>query len=185
MTRYLGYPFGLHIPQKEKDGKMLGQIRKHLLRWSNDKLSLASRIMVSNQVVLSSIWYFASCTKLSGKALKLAKATVRKYMWSGKKVSRARTRMKWDTTVLPIVRGGVKILDLQWQASTLLVKLLKRGLMVEYESWKVLVHFQVLQTKQLRRGKWPAHANWMMNGHNLVKQGSSMWQGVMKAWNTL
>ena len=24
-----------------------------------------------------------------------------------------------------------------------------------------------------------------MNGHNLVKQGSSMWQGVMKAWRTL
>ena len=27
VTRYLGYPFGLHLPQKEKDGRMLGQIR--------------------------------------------------------------------------------------------------------------------------------------------------------------
>jgi hypothetical protein len=31
VTRYLGYPFGIDIPQKEKDAKMLQQIRKHLL----------------------------------------------------------------------------------------------------------------------------------------------------------
>ena len=55
VTRYLGYPFGIDISQKDKDAKMLSQIRKHLTRWSANKLSLAGRIMVSNQVVLSSI----------------------------------------------------------------------------------------------------------------------------------
>jgi exonuclease III len=110
VTRYLGYPFGLNIPQKEKDGKMLGQIRKHLSKWANLPLSLAGRIMIANQVVLSSIWYFASCTDYIGKALRLAKATVRNYIWSGKKESRARAKVRWDTVVLPIVRGGVKVL---------------------------------------------------------------------------
>ena len=84
VTRYLGYPFGIDIAQKEKDGKMLGQIRNHLIRWAGNKLSLAGRIMVANQVILSSIWYFALCTDFSGKALKLARATVRNYIWSGK-----------------------------------------------------------------------------------------------------
>ena len=41
VTRYLGYPFGIDIAQKEKDAKMLSQIRKHLLRWSSNKLSLS------------------------------------------------------------------------------------------------------------------------------------------------
>lgn len=31
VTKYLGYPFGLNIVQKEKHGKMLRQIKKHLL----------------------------------------------------------------------------------------------------------------------------------------------------------
>ena len=185
VTRYLGYPFGLHIPQKKKDGKMLGQIRKHLHRWAGTKLSLAGRIMVSNQVILSSIWYFASCTDFSGQALKLARKTVRNYIWSGKEESCARARVKWATAVLPIVRGGIKIMDPQWQASALLVKLLTRGMTVGYEPWKALVRYRVSQTRQSRRGRWPAHANWIMNSHNLVKQGSSMWQGVMKAWNTI
>lgn len=34
VTRYLGYPFGIDIAQKEKDAKMLSQIKKNLLRWS-------------------------------------------------------------------------------------------------------------------------------------------------------
>lgn len=185
VTRYLGYPFGLRIPQQEKDSKMLGQIRKHLHKWASNKLSLAGRIMVSNQVILSSIWYLASCTDLSGHALKLARATVRNYIWSGKEVSCARARVKWATAVLPIVRGGVKILDPQWQASALLVKLLIRGLTTGYEPWKVLVRHRVAQTKQSRRGRWPSNANWIMNSANLVKQGSTMWQGVMRAWRTI
>lgn len=185
VTRYLGYPFGIDISQKDKDAKMMQQIRKHLVRWSTNKLSLAGRIMVSNQVVLSSIWYLASCTDFSGKSLKLARAAVRNYMWSGKLDSKARARVKWSTAVLPIVRGGVKILDPEWQASALLVKLLIRGMAVGYEPWKALVRHRVAQTKQSRRGRWPAHANWIMNSAHLVQQGSTMWQGVMKAWSTL
>ena len=181
VTRYLGYPFGLHIPQKEKDTKMLGQIRKHLHKWANKPLSLAGRIMVANQVVLSSIWYLASCTDLSSHALKLARATVRTYMWSGKKESCTRARVKWATAVLPIVRGGVKILDPQWQASALLVKILTRGLTVGYEPWKALVRYRVAQTRQSRKGRWPTNANWIMNTPHLAKQGSSMWQAMMKA----
>lgn len=159
VTRYLGYPFGLHIPQQEKDGTMLNQLRKHLFKWSGQKLSLVGRIMISNQVILSSIWYLSSCSDLSGKALKLARSMVRNYMWSGKREMNARARVKWDTAVLPIVRGGIKILDPQWQTSALLVKLLIRGLSVGYEPWKTLVRYKVAQTKQSRRGKWPAHAN--------------------------
>ena len=141
--------------------------------------------MVSNQVVLSSIWYLASCTDFSGKTLKIAKATVRNYMWSGKRESCARARVKWATAVLPIVRGGIKILDPQWQASTLLVKLLTRGLSAGYEPWKTLVRHRVEQTRQSCQGRWPPNANWIMNSHRLVRQGFSMWQGVMRAWSTI
>ena len=123
VTRYLGYPFGIQITQQEKDNKMLGQIRKHLHRWAGNRLSVAGKIMIANQVILSSIWYFASCMDFSNQALKLARATVRNYIWSGKRESNTRAQVKWSTAVLPIVRGGVKILDLLWQTSALLVKL--------------------------------------------------------------
>lgn len=114
VTRYLGYPFGFHIPQKEKVGKILGQIRKHLRKWVGQPLSLAGRIMAANQVVLASIWYLASCTDFTSQAFKLAKVTVQNYIWSRKQESHARAKVRWDTAVLPIVRGEIKILDPQW-----------------------------------------------------------------------
>lgn len=46
VTRYLGYPFGLRIPQKEKDSRMLGQIMNHMHKWAHNNYHL--------QVVL---WY--------------------------------------------------------------------------------------------------------------------------------
>ena len=67
---------------------MLGQIKKHLFKWARTKFSLASKIMVSNQVILSSIWYLASCTDFSSQALNLAQTTVRNYIWLGKKESK-------------------------------------------------------------------------------------------------
>jgi exonuclease III len=185
VTKYLGYPFGINITQQEKDNKMLNQVRKHLHRWACNKLSLAGRIMVSNQVILSSIWYFASCMDFSNHALKLVRATVRNYIWSGRTGTNARARVKWATAVLPIVRGGVKILDPQWQSSALLVKLLMRGMSIGYEPWKTLIRHRVANTRQTRGGRWPTHANWIMNNHKIAIQGSSMWQGVMKAWNSI
>ena len=181
VTRYLGYPFGIHISKHEKDNKMLGQIRKHLHRWAGNRLSVAGRIMIANQVILSSIWYFASCMDFSNQALKLARATVRNYIWSGKREANTRARVKWATVVLPIVRGGVKILDPLWQTSALLVKLLIRGMSVGYEPWKTLVRYRVAQTRQSRRGRWPSNANWVMNNQHTAKQGSLMWQSVMKS----
>jgi hypothetical protein len=141
--------------------------------------------MIANQVILSSIWYFASCMDFSNQAINLVKATVRNYIWSGKRESNTRARVKWATAVLPIVRGGVKILDPQWQTSALLIKLLIRGMSVGYEPWKTLVRHRVAQTKQSRRGKWVANANWIMNNRQIVKQGSTMWQGIMRAWNSI
>lgn len=88
-------------------------------------------------------------------------------------------------TVLPIVRGGVKILDPEWQTLALLGKLLIRGMSVGYEPWKTLVRHKVAQTKQSRRGHWPTHANWIMNSAHMVKQISTMRQGVMKAWSMI
>ena len=65
------------------------------------------------------------------------------------------------------------------------MKLLIRGLSVGYEPWKTLVRYRVAQTKQSRQGRWPAHANWIMNSTHIVQQGSTMWQGVMKVWSTI
>lgn len=47
------------------------------------------------------------------------------------------------------------------------------------------MRYRVAQTRQSRKGRWPTNANWIMNNQHLTNMGSSMWQGVMKSWNTI
>ena len=78
------------MPQWDKDHKILQQIRGKLVVWSPKPLFLAVRILVSNQVILASIWYIASCTNISLGALKKVKTLVRNFIWGREPDKRVR-----------------------------------------------------------------------------------------------
>lgn len=82
-TLNLGFPIGVNMSQHEKNAKVLTQIRNKLAQWSSRKLSMAARVLVSNQVVLASIWYIASGADISKSILAKARALVRNFIWGG------------------------------------------------------------------------------------------------------
>lgn len=60
-TRYLGIQVGFHLPSKANFDKMMLALKGKLVNWSHNNLSLAGRILVANQVLLTSMWYLAAC----------------------------------------------------------------------------------------------------------------------------
>ncbi len=60
-TRYLGIQVGFHLPSEANFDKMMLALKGKLINWSNNKLLLAGRILVANEVLLTSIWYLAAC----------------------------------------------------------------------------------------------------------------------------
>jgi len=60
-TRYLGIQVGFHLPSEANFDTMMLALKGKLINWSSNKLSLAGRILVANQVLLASIWYLAAC----------------------------------------------------------------------------------------------------------------------------
>jgi hypothetical protein len=79
--------------------------------WSNKKLSQLARVLVSNQVILTSIWFFYSCSEVTKGVLLQMRTLVRNFVWSGDPDKQARARVAWDTAVIPIIKGGIKIFD--------------------------------------------------------------------------
>jgi hypothetical protein len=71
------------MKQKDKNDKILQQIRSKLSIWTNKKLSMAARVLVTNQVVLASIWYIASCADISKVVLHKARTLVCNFVWGG------------------------------------------------------------------------------------------------------
>jgi hypothetical protein len=52
---------------------------------------------------------------------------MRNFIWGGK-ATNARTKVKWDTLILPTTKGGLGIINPKTQSKALLVKFLVRGL---------------------------------------------------------
>ena len=57
MFKLLGTPFGLNLNIRDVDSFLYNKISKKLDYWSTMRLSLAGRIVICNQVLLSTLWF--------------------------------------------------------------------------------------------------------------------------------
>jgi len=71
------------------------------------------------------MWYIISCVDIFLSSLNKVKTFVCNFVWLGKTNSKAKAKVAWDTTILPWSKSPkIKILDLEAQTFTLLVKML-------------------------------------------------------------
>lgn len=180
--RYLGIPFGFRVPQTVRNEKVLTTIRDALIYWSNRKLSQASRLLVSNQVILTSLWYLASTTDLGRKTFKITQGLVRDYLWSGKKEGRMRARIAWDAAVAPLSHGGIQIIDPVAQTQALLTKFLIRGLQNGTGIWRVFLQHRLDTLQPTGNRHWKPGRHWLMTLKNIRRGGSTLWGAVWQAW---
>lgn len=137
-ARYLGFPIGSGLSPKDIDAKIMMQVKSKLNACARKHLSLAARILVCNQVILASIWYFASCSNVSSSVLLRVKTLVRNFMWGGNPDRRTRARLAWDTAIAPTMRGGLRIFDPLTQTRALLAKMIPQAVSPGAEPWKAL-----------------------------------------------
>ncbi len=64
-------------------------------------------------MIIGSVWYIASCVDLSLLALEKVKVLVHNFVWFGKIDNQSRAKVAWDIAILPLVKDGIKILDLE------------------------------------------------------------------------
>jgi len=110
-------------------------LKNKLISWSNNRLSLAGRILVVNQVLLASMWYIAASWNPNPRMCSQIRGIVRNFIWGGRDTP-TRAKVKWDTMVMPTSPGGLGIIDPRAQLEALLAKLLTRGLAPGGEPWK-------------------------------------------------
>ncbi len=83
------------------------------------------------------IVYVPSCTD---SIVKKMKSLIRNLVWSSQADGKARAKVAWDTAILPLAKVGINILDPEAQITTLLTKMLLRGLTPRSKPWKVLLY---------------------------------------------
>ncbi len=88
-TQYLGIQVGFHLPFEVNFDKMMLALKGKLINWSHNKLSLASRILVANQVLLALMWYLATCWNPNPRICYQVSGVVKKFIWGDKDVTKS------------------------------------------------------------------------------------------------
>jgi hypothetical protein len=109
-TWYLGVQVGSHLTPATNFKTMMVSLKGKLVSWSNNRLSLAGRILVANQVLLASMWYIAASWNPSPRMCSQVKGVVRNFIW-GSRDAPTRAKVKWSTMVIPITQGRLGIID--------------------------------------------------------------------------
>ena len=85
------------------------------------KFSLAEKIVICNQVLLSTLWFFITVWGVSNKVLRKIRGDIRNYMWS-RKEQLTRTRISWQECCLKKKYGGLGLVDPEEAKTSLLAK---------------------------------------------------------------
>ncbi len=149
---------------------MMIALKGKLISWSHSMLSLASRMLVANQVLLALIWYLAACWNPNPRMCCQVRGVIRNFIWGGKDAP-ARAKVKWDTLALPTAQGGLEVTDPKSQSEALLAKLFVRGLTPGDEPWKELVRHKADHTRLLIHDKGPTNPNfnWLLAAPKLKR----------------
>ncbi len=83
-VRYLGIQIGFRLPTEANFEKFKFALKGKMITWGNCNLSLAGRILVSNQVLLSSMWYLAACWNPNPRMCNQIKGAVRNFIWGAR-----------------------------------------------------------------------------------------------------
>jgi hypothetical protein len=117
-VHYLGIQVGFRLPVEANFDKLMISLKGKMIAWGNCNLSLAGRILIANQVLLSSMWYMAAYWNPNPKMCNQIKGVIRNFIWGGKAI-KTRAKVKWDSLTLPSSSGGLGIIDPKVQTKAL------------------------------------------------------------------
>ncbi len=61
IIHYLGIQVGFQLPTEANFDKFMISLKGKMIAWGSYNVSLIGKILVANQVFLSSMWYMAAC----------------------------------------------------------------------------------------------------------------------------
>ena len=142
MSKLLGTLFGLNLNTPDVDKFLYNKISKKLDYWSTMKLSLGGRIVICNQVLLSTLWFFITVWGGSNKILNKIRGAIRNYLWSGKE-QRSRTRVSWRECCLKKKLGGLGLMDLETAKISLLCKWIVKAMETGESNLQLMLRYRL------------------------------------------
>ena len=184
LSKLLGTPFGLNLNTPNVDKFLYNKISKKLDYWSTMKLSLGGRIVICNQVLLSTLWFFITVWDGSNKILTKMRGTIRNYLWSGKK-QLTRTRVSWRECCLKKKYGGLGLVDPEAAKISLLCKWIVKAMEPGNLNLQLILRYRLARFNPQNGWKWGVSLDWFTSRQHQGFAGSKVWGHISRAWKVM
>ena len=117
LIRYLGCLVGIDLPYEVMLPPLLLSIKRKLVYWDSQQLSLAGRVVIANSVLLASMWFIAFAWLFSRSAIMKVQSLIHNFLWGRKNGSRAVVKVAWDVLIRPkMLRYKLNIGRVGWRS---------------------------------------------------------------------
>ena len=117
------------------------------------KLSLAGRIVICNQVLLSTLWFFITVWGGSNNILEKIRGAIRNYLWSGKE-QLTRTRVSWKECCVKKKYGGFGLVDPEEAKISLLCKWIVKASEPRESILQLMLRYRLARCNPQRGRSW-------------------------------
>jgi hypothetical protein len=110
---YLGLPIGAD-PRKARTWEpVINSLRKRLLSWKNQALSMGGRLVLLKSVLTALPIYFLSFFKAPSGIISLIESLFKSFLWGGSAEAKKVHWVKWEKISKSKERGGLGVRDLR------------------------------------------------------------------------
>ena len=148
------------------------------------KLSLAGRVVICNQMQLSTLWFFYNDVGGSNEILRSIKRVIRNYLWSGKE-QLTRTRVSWKVCCMKKKVGGLDLVDPEAAKISLMCKWIVKAMELGESNLQLMLRYRLTTFNPQRGRSWGVSLDWFTNKQHIGFAGSKVWGHISKAWKTM
>ena len=184
LSKLLGTPFGLNLNVHDVDQFLHNKISRKLDYWSTMNLSLAGRVVICNQVLLSTLWFFTTVWGGSNKILRKIRGAIRNYLWSGKE-QLTRTRVSWRECCMKKKDGGLGLVDPELAKIGLMCKWIVKAIEPGESNLQLMLRYRLARFNPQRGKRWGIRLDWFTCKEHIGFTGSKVWGHISKAWKVM
>ena len=136
--KILDITFDNFVPHTSNWDKISANIAKRIHIWNRVRLSLRGRKIITNQILLSKLWYIVQIYTITKYIKKEIEKIIYDFLWEGKRIRSPRYLAQ-----LPIWKGGLGISDIDTQLNSLKIKEIQRLFNPTNALWKDLMLYRL------------------------------------------
>ena len=111
--RYLGYPLGVDVTNKQLLDWVLDRIRTKILYWHSSEWPLHVRLRITQAILIPYVLYFLPLLDWKKSHIDKVNTLLIRFMWNAKPQKPVTPPIKWDLVSTPKNGGGLGILNLE------------------------------------------------------------------------